>query len=157
MTRTCTFKCSQLNLGGSIRETEITSRSKPTRSSAGSTAWRLGLVREHSLDGIRMSSASHSSVSTSRSYSTYDVKSPLSIASYASTLEDSTLTACNIQLEDLNAGATLLPSDPKLRAHSRLWSDHINRHIIPAFYHYVRSHRQPVQLDLHLCIQIIYI
>ncbi len=35
-------------------------------------------------------------------------------------------------LEDLNKGEPLLPKDPKLRAHSRLWSDHINRHIIPA-------------------------
>ncbi len=35
-------------------------------------------------------------------------------------------------LEDLDAGKSLLPKDPKLRARSRLWSDHINRHIIPA-------------------------
>jgi len=42
-------------------------------------------------------------------------------------------------LEDLDQGKTLLPKDPKLRAHSRLWSDHINRHIIPAFYRYLQA------------------
>ncbi|KAI5370537.1 Putative glutathione S-transferase, Thioredoxin-like superfamily, glutathione Transferase family [Septoria linicola] len=42
-------------------------------------------------------------------------------------------------LEDLNQGPHLLPPDPKLRAHSRLWSDHINRHIIPAFYKYLQA------------------
>lgn len=42
-------------------------------------------------------------------------------------------------LEDLNRGEPLLPKDPKLRAHSRLWSDHINRHIIPAFYRYLQA------------------
>ncbi|KAK4506686.1 hypothetical protein PRZ48_000419 [Zasmidium cellare] len=42
-------------------------------------------------------------------------------------------------LEDLQQGTALLPSDPKLRASSRLWSDHINRHIIPAFYKYLQA------------------
>lgn len=42
-------------------------------------------------------------------------------------------------LEDLNQGRALLPKDPKLRAHSRLWSDHINRHIIPVFYRYLQA------------------
>ncbi|KAL1964710.1 hypothetical protein VTN77DRAFT_6736 [Rasamsonia byssochlamydoides] len=38
-------------------------------------------------------------------------------------------------LEDLHEGTPLLPpGDPKLRAHCRLWADHINRHIIPCFY-----------------------
>ncbi|RWQ94502.1 glutathione transferase [Paecilomyces variotii] len=38
-------------------------------------------------------------------------------------------------LEDLDFGTPLLPpGDAKLRAHCRLWADHINRHIIPAFY-----------------------
>lgn len=37
-------------------------------------------------------------------------------------------------LEDLNQGRPLLPRDPQTRAHSRLWTDHINRHIIPPFY-----------------------
>ncbi|KAK5115996.1 hypothetical protein LTR62_000452 [Meristemomyces frigidus] len=42
-------------------------------------------------------------------------------------------------LEDLQQGPNLLPMDPKLRAQSRLWSDHINRHIIPLFYHYLQA------------------
>ncbi|KAK4540575.1 hypothetical protein LTR36_009105 [Oleoguttula mirabilis] len=42
-------------------------------------------------------------------------------------------------LEDLNEGRPLLPRDPKMRAHSRLWSDHINRHIIPIFYRYLQA------------------
>ncbi|GIZ40544.1 hypothetical protein CKM354_000387800 [Cercospora kikuchii] len=42
-------------------------------------------------------------------------------------------------LEDLKQGPALLPEDPKLRAHSRLWSDHINRHIIPLFYKYLQA------------------
>ncbi|PWY80581.1 glutathione transferase [Aspergillus heteromorphus CBS 117.55] len=38
-------------------------------------------------------------------------------------------------LEDLNVGPPLLPSgDPKLRAHCRLWTDFVNRHIVPNFY-----------------------
>ena len=42
-------------------------------------------------------------------------------------------------LEDLGEGKALLPRDPKLRAESRLWSDHINRHIIPVFYRYLQA------------------
>lgn len=42
-------------------------------------------------------------------------------------------------LEDLNNGRSLLPKDPKLRADSRLWSDHINRKIIPHFYRYLQA------------------
>ncbi|EEQ85623.1 hypothetical protein RJZ56_005338 [Blastomyces dermatitidis] len=38
-------------------------------------------------------------------------------------------------LDDLEAGNPLLPPrDPQLRAHCRLWADHVNRHIIPTFY-----------------------
>ncbi|PWY95034.1 glutathione transferase [Aspergillus sclerotioniger CBS 115572] len=38
-------------------------------------------------------------------------------------------------LEDLNVGPPLLPpGDAKLRAHCRLWTDFINRHIVPNFY-----------------------
>ncbi|KAI2890231.1 hypothetical protein CBS11852_6513 [Aspergillus niger] len=38
-------------------------------------------------------------------------------------------------LEDLNVGTPLLPpGDAKLRAHCRLWTDFINRHIVPNFY-----------------------
>ncbi|KAK5741304.1 hypothetical protein LTR17_004010 [Elasticomyces elasticus] len=42
-------------------------------------------------------------------------------------------------LEDLGGNISLLPKDPKIRAHSRLWSDHINRHIIPLFYRYLQA------------------
>lgn len=42
-------------------------------------------------------------------------------------------------LEDLDEGRALLPRDAKVRAHSRLWSDHINRHIIPTFYKYLQA------------------
>ena len=35
------------------------------------------------------------------------------------------LYAYNEQLEDLNQGNALLPKDPKSRAHSRLWTDHV--------------------------------
>ena len=37
-------------------------------------------------------------------------------------------------LEDLNAGPALFPPEAQARATSRLWTDHINRHIIPLFY-----------------------
>jgi glutathione S-transferase len=38
-------------------------------------------------------------------------------------------------LEDLGMGHPLLPQgNPQLRAHCRLWTDHINRKILPAFY-----------------------
>ncbi|KAL9080043.1 MAG: hypothetical protein Q9157_001127 [Trypethelium eluteriae] len=43
------------------------------------------------------------------------------------------------QLEDLNTGTPLLPSSPQSRAHSRLWADHINRHLIPSFYRLLQS------------------
>lgn len=42
-------------------------------------------------------------------------------------------------LEDLNAGPALLPSDAQSRATSRLWTDHINRHIIPQFYRLLQA------------------
>jgi glutathione S-transferase len=42
-------------------------------------------------------------------------------------------------LEDLDEGKPLLPKDPKQRAHSRLWVDHINRHIVPLFYRYLQA------------------
>ncbi|EEH08085.1 conserved hypothetical protein [Histoplasma capsulatum G186AR] len=38
-------------------------------------------------------------------------------------------------LDELEASNPLLPPrDPQLRAHCRLWADHVNRHIIPTFY-----------------------
>ncbi|OMP88437.1 Glutathione S-transferase omega-1 [Diplodia seriata] len=42
-------------------------------------------------------------------------------------------------LEDLGVGRPLMPSDPKLRANCRLWSDHINRHFIPGFYRFLQE------------------
>jgi len=50
-------------------------------------------------------------------------------------------------LEDLQHAEVLLPSDPKLRAHSRLWSDHINRHIIPTFYRYLQAQTSESQIS----------
>ena len=46
----------------------------------------------------------------------------------------------------MDQGPPLLPSDPKARAHSRVWSDHINRKIIPLFYKFLQeqdSSKQP--------------
>ena len=42
-------------------------------------------------------------------------------------------------LEDLHSGISLFPSDPRGRAHCRLWADHINRHIVPSFYPILQS------------------
>jgi len=42
-------------------------------------------------------------------------------------------------LEDLNTGQPLLPTDAQTRATCRLWSDHINRHIIPSFYRFLQE------------------
>jgi len=33
-----------------------------------------------------------------------------------------------------------------LRAHSRLWSDHINRHLVPGFYHLLQSQEESKQV-----------
>ncbi|KAE9981170.1 hypothetical protein EG328_011846 [Venturia inaequalis] len=50
-------------------------------------------------------------------------------------------------LEDLNMGQPLFPSDPRQKAHCRLWTDHINRHIIPAFYHYIQAQTPDLQTE----------
>lgn len=43
-------------------------------------------------------------------------------------------------LEDLDQGTPLLPrDDPKLRAHCRVWADHVNRSIIPSFYRFLQE------------------
>jgi len=43
-------------------------------------------------------------------------------------------------LEDFGAGQPLLPpNNPQLRANCRLWADHINRNIIPAFYQLLQA------------------
>jgi glutathione S-transferase len=52
-----------------------------------------------------------------------------------------------IQLEDLGQGAHLLPKDPKERAYSRLWTDHLNRKIIPLFYRYLQAQDTEKQLE----------
>ncbi|KAL9048722.1 MAG: hypothetical protein Q9162_007583 [Coniocarpon cinnabarinum] len=60
-------------------------------------------------------------------------------------------------LEEIaDRGPHLLPEDPKQRAFSRLWTDHINRHILPAFYRYLQCtdiEKQP-QLAKDLSDQI---
>ncbi|KAF2145350.1 uncharacterized protein K452DRAFT_283708 [Aplosporella prunicola CBS 121167] len=50
-------------------------------------------------------------------------------------------------LEDLDAGNALLPPDAKSRAHSRLWSDHINRHLIPGFYRFLQEQSPEKQIS----------
>ncbi|KAF2856185.1 hypothetical protein T440DRAFT_383910 [Plenodomus tracheiphilus IPT5] len=49
-------------------------------------------------------------------------------------------------LEDLAAGPPLLPLEAQSRATSRLWTDHINRHIIPFFYKLLQAQSQPDQI-----------
>ncbi|EAW10610.1 glutathione S-transferase family protein [Aspergillus clavatus NRRL 1] len=49
-------------------------------------------------------------------------------------------------LEDLHVGPPLLPpGDAKLRAHCRLWTDHINRHIVPSFYRVLQEQEEARQ------------
>lgn len=51
-------------------------------------------------------------------------------------------------LEDLNVGEPLLPlEDPKARAHCRLWTDHINKNIVPAFYQYLQEQNTTKQAE----------
>lgn len=50
-------------------------------------------------------------------------------------------------LEDLGQGESLLPADPKSRALCRLWSDHINRQIIPGFYRYLQAQEADKQAE----------
>ncbi|KAJ5779511.1 Glutathione S-transferase/chloride channel C-terminal [Penicillium paradoxum] len=50
-------------------------------------------------------------------------------------------------LEDLGVGAALLPADAKLRAHCRLWADHVNRHIVPSFYRVLQEQDQQKQIE----------
>lgn len=42
-------------------------------------------------------------------------------------------------LEDFDQSRNILPREPQLRAHSRLWADHVNRTIIPGFYRYLQA------------------
>ncbi|KAK9855636.1 Glutathione S-transferase/chloride channel [Penicillium brevicompactum] len=50
-------------------------------------------------------------------------------------------------LEDLGVGAALLPGDAKLRAHCRLWADHVNRHLVPGFYRVLQEQDQQGQIE----------
>ncbi|KAL1653490.1 hypothetical protein SLS61_004000 [Didymella pomorum] len=50
-------------------------------------------------------------------------------------------------LEDLKSGEHLLPPDPQTRATSRLWSDHVNRHVIPMFYKLLQAQDQNDQIE----------
>lgn len=50
-------------------------------------------------------------------------------------------------LEDLNAGLPLLPQgQPQMRANCRLWSDHINRKILPHFYGLLQAQEESKQV-----------
>ncbi|KAL4776470.1 hypothetical protein BDW60DRAFT_213862 [Aspergillus nidulans var. acristatus] len=51
-------------------------------------------------------------------------------------------------LEDLKVDPPLLPpSDAKLRAHCRLWTDFVNRHIVPSFYRVLQEQDQLKQIE----------
>ncbi|KAL3470028.1 hypothetical protein BJX99DRAFT_58374 [Aspergillus californicus] len=51
-------------------------------------------------------------------------------------------------LEDLNLDPPMLPlGDPKLRAHCRLWTDYINRTIVPSFYRVLQEQDQQKQIS----------
>ena len=50
-------------------------------------------------------------------------------------------------LEDLQQGTALLPTTPKRRAQSRVWTDHVNRLIVPAFYHYLQEQDAQKQIE----------
>ena len=56
--------------------------------------------------------------------------------------------ADKLQLEELNPGRPLLPRDsPESRATARYWADHINRHVIPAFYATLQAQDSQKQID----------
>ncbi|KAF4943981.1 hypothetical protein FSARC_14803 [Fusarium sarcochroum] len=48
-------------------------------------------------------------------------------------------------LEDLGQGVSLYPTDPRLKASCRLWIDHINHYIVPAFYALVQNQDPALQ------------
>ncbi|KAM5356262.1 hypothetical protein ACJ41O_002908 [Fusarium nematophilum] len=50
-------------------------------------------------------------------------------------------------LEDLGQDTPLYPTDPRLKANCRLWIDHINSRIVPAFYALVQTQDQALQRD----------
>ncbi|CAM1507287.1 Fc.00g069280.m01.CDS01 [Cosmosporella sp. VM-42] len=51
-------------------------------------------------------------------------------------------------LEDLDRSVPLYPTDPRLRANCRLWVDHINGRIVPAFYAVLQNQDPTFQNDL---------
>ncbi|KAI4103899.1 MAG: hypothetical protein LQ339_004016 [Xanthoria mediterranea] len=51
-------------------------------------------------------------------------------------------------LEDISNSYPLFPpGDAKLRAQCRLWTDHVNRHIVPAFYNYLQAQEIAMQME----------
>ncbi|KAL8749155.1 MAG: hypothetical protein Q9199_007858 [Rusavskia elegans] len=51
-------------------------------------------------------------------------------------------------LEDISNSYPLFPpGDAKLRAQCRLWADHINRHVVPAFYKYLQAQEISMQME----------
>ncbi|KAI0423912.1 hypothetical protein F5Y09DRAFT_348269 [Xylaria sp. FL1042] len=53
-------------------------------------------------------------------------------------------------LEDYDRGVPLLPTNPRLKANCRLWIDHVNAKIVPAFFALMRTtdlHRQKEHID----------
>lgn len=48
-------------------------------------------------------------------------------------------------VEDLSGG--LLPAEPQGRAIARLWTDHINRHIVPGFYRLLQAQEEAKQVE----------
>ncbi|KAK8167000.1 putative glutathione transferase [Phyllosticta citrichinensis] len=52
-----------------------------------------------------------------------------------------------LELDDLNVGRGLMPPDAKSRAHSRLWSDHVHRHVIPVFYRFLQEQDTEKQIE----------
>lgn len=51
-------------------------------------------------------------------------------------------------LEDLDKRVPLLPSDPRLRANCRVWMQHIDAHIVPAFFALLHSHQVNLQENM---------
>ncbi|KAF8534572.1 glutathione S-transferase [Trichophaea hybrida] len=50
-------------------------------------------------------------------------------------------------LEDLGIGPSLFPKDPRERAFTRLWADHVNRNIVPGFYRLLQAQEQSKQIE----------
>lgn len=50
-------------------------------------------------------------------------------------------------LEDLGTGAAIFPNEPELRAHCRLWTDHVNRNVIPNFYRFLQAQETEKQAE----------